>query len=93
MSKKKFYKVQLDAETIVCPLKMDKKEFTLGELAEGYYDNSEKITGGVVAMSGKLCVRPPYQRSYNMSRYDAGIYMIRIMTENGITTQRVSVVK
>ena len=64
MSKKKFYKVQLDAETIVCPLKMDKKEFTLGELAEGYYDNSEKITGGVVAMSGKLCVRPPYQRSY-----------------------------
>ena len=29
----------------------------------------------------------------NMSRYDAGIYMIRIMTENGITTQRVSVVK
>lgn len=29
----------------------------------------------------------------DMSRYDAGIYMIRITTETGITTQRVSVVK
>lgn len=64
MAKKKTYKVQLDAETIVCPLEMEKKEFTLGELAEGYYDNSEKNTGGIVAMGGKLCVRPPYQRSY-----------------------------
>ena len=29
----------------------------------------------------------------NMSRYDAGIYMVRITTEKGMTTQRVSVVK
>ena len=29
----------------------------------------------------------------DMSRYDAGIYMVRIVTENGMTTERVSVVK
>ena len=29
----------------------------------------------------------------DMSRYDAGIYMVRIVTENGMTTQRVSVIK
>ena len=64
MPKKKTFRVGLDVETIICPLKMTKKEFTLGELAEGYADNSEKNIGGVVAMNGKLCVRPPYQRSY-----------------------------
>ena len=29
----------------------------------------------------------------NMSRYDAGIYMVRIVTENGMLVRRVSVVK
>ena len=29
----------------------------------------------------------------NMSSFDAGIYMLRIATENGMTTQRVSVIK
>ena len=29
----------------------------------------------------------------DMSRFDAGIYMVRIVTENGMTTQRVSVIK
>ena len=29
----------------------------------------------------------------DMSRFDAGIYMVRIITENGMTTQRVSVIR
>ena len=29
----------------------------------------------------------------DMSRFDAGIYMVRIVTENGMTTQRVSVIR
>jgi hypothetical protein len=29
----------------------------------------------------------------DMSRFDAGIYMVRIMTDNGMTTQRVSVIR
>ena len=29
----------------------------------------------------------------DMSIYESGIYMVRIVTENGMTTQRVSVVK
>ena len=64
MTKKKNFSVTLDAETIVCPLEMTKKEFTLAELAEGYVDNSEKNIGGVTAMNGKVLVRPDYQRSY-----------------------------
>ena len=29
----------------------------------------------------------------DMSRFDAGIYMVRIITEKGMTTQRVSVIR
>lgn len=36
-------------------------ELTVRELAEGYSDNDE---GGVTAYSGKLDVRPPYQREF-----------------------------
>lgn len=64
MAKKKSFQVSLDAETVINPLKMTKKEFTLAEIAEGYADNSLKNVGGVVAMNGELCVRPSYQRSY-----------------------------
>ena len=64
MAKNKSFQVSLDAETVINPLKMTKKEFTLAKIAEGYADNSMKNIGGVVAMNGELCVRPPYQRSY-----------------------------
>ena len=40
------------------------KNVTLGELAEGYVDNSENVGGGVFAWGGKLIVRPEFQRSF-----------------------------
>ncbi len=36
-------------------------EITIGELAEGYVDNQE---GGVFGYSGRLDIRPPYQREF-----------------------------
>jgi hypothetical protein len=37
------------------------KELTIGELVDGYEDNSE---GGVKGYGGKLNIRPPYQREF-----------------------------
>lgn len=42
-------------------MKIELKEFTVRELSEGYEDNHE---GGVVGYSGKLDIRPPYQREF-----------------------------
>lgn len=42
-------------------MKIELKEITVRELAEGYDDNAE---AGVVGVSGKLDIRPPYQREF-----------------------------
>lgn len=39
-------------------------DITLGELAEGYVDNSDDIEGGVFAWNGNLNIRPKFQRAY-----------------------------
>jgi hypothetical protein len=42
-------------------MKIELKEITVRELSKGFLDNEE---AGVVAYSGKLDVRPPYQREF-----------------------------
>lgn len=42
-------------------MKIELKEITVKELTEDYEDNDE---GGVVGYSGKLDIRPPYQREF-----------------------------
>lgn len=42
-------------------MKIELKEITVRELAEGYMDNAE---GGVVGYGRKLDIRPPYQREF-----------------------------
>ena len=42
-------------------MKIELKEITVRELAEGYVDNEED---GVVGFGGKLDIRPPYQREF-----------------------------
>lgn len=42
-------------------MKIELKEITIKELAEGFEDNAEK---GVVGYGGKLDIRPPYQREF-----------------------------
>lgn len=42
----------------------DRNDITLGELAEGYIDNSENIEGGVFGWNGNLNIRPKFQRAY-----------------------------
>lgn len=42
-------------------MKIELKEITVRELAEGYEDNAEE---GVVGFGGKLDIRPPYQREF-----------------------------
>ena len=42
-------------------MKIEHKLFTIGEIANGYSDNQEE---GVVALGGRLNVRPPYQREF-----------------------------
>jgi hypothetical protein len=42
-------------------MKIELKEITVRELAEGYEDNDEE---GVVGYGGKLDIRPPYQREF-----------------------------
>jgi hypothetical protein len=42
-------------------MKIELKEITVRELAEGYADNDEE---GVLGYSGKLDIRPPYQREF-----------------------------
>lgn len=61
---KENFRIQLDAECITNPLDIHEETFTLRQLKEGYYDNSKKLSGEVVAMAGKLNVRPKFQRAY-----------------------------
>lgn len=42
-------------------MKIELKEITVRELAEGYQDNAEN---GVVGFGGRLDIRPPYQREF-----------------------------
>ncbi|MDR2426902.1 MAG: DUF262 domain-containing protein [Endomicrobium sp.] len=42
-------------------MKIELKEITVGELTNGYKDNAEN---GVIGFSGKLDIRPPYQREF-----------------------------
>lgn len=42
-------------------MKIELKEITIRELADGYKDNAEE---GVVGYGGKLDIRPPYQREF-----------------------------
>jgi hypothetical protein len=42
-------------------MKIELKEITVGELANGYADNEEN---GVVGYGGQLDIRPPYQREF-----------------------------
>lgn len=42
-------------------MKIELKEISVSELANGYQDNAE---GGVVGYDGKLDIRPPYQREF-----------------------------
>ena len=42
-------------------MKIELKEITVRELADGYKDNAEE---GVVGFGGKLDIRPPYQREF-----------------------------
>lgn len=42
-------------------MKIELKEITIRELADGYKDNAE---GGVVGYGSKLDIRPPYQREF-----------------------------
>lgn len=53
-------------------MKIELKEITVKELAEGYEDNDEE---GVVGYGGKLDIRPPYQREfiYKIKQRDAVI--------------------
>lgn len=53
-------------------MKITYKEITIRDLTDGFQDNEE---GGVVGYSGKLDIRPPYQREfvYNDKQRDAVI--------------------
>ena len=42
-------------------MKIELREITVAELAEGYEDNAEN---GVIGFGGKLDIRPPYQREF-----------------------------
>jgi hypothetical protein len=42
-------------------MKIELKEISVKELAEGYKDNAEE---GVTGYAGKLDIRPPYQREF-----------------------------
>ncbi|MBM2816239.1 MAG: hypothetical protein HW421_3001 [Ignavibacteria bacterium] len=57
-------------------MKIELKEITVRELAEGYKDNSED---GVVGYGGRLDIRPPYQREfiYKDKQRDAVIETIK----------------
>lgn len=43
---------------------VDVNNISLGELADGFVDNSEKVTGGVFGWNGNLEIRPKFQRAY-----------------------------
>jgi hypothetical protein len=57
-------------------MKIELKEITVRELAEGYKDNAEN---GVVGYGGRLDIRPPYQREfiYKDKQRDAVINTIK----------------
>lgn len=57
-------------------MKIELKEITVKELAEGYKDNAES---GVVGYGGRLDIRPPYQREfiYKDKQRDAVINTVR----------------
>jgi len=57
-------------------MKIELKEITVKELANGYKDKAEE---GVVAFESKLDVRPPYQREfiYKDKQRDAVINTIK----------------
>lgn len=57
-------------------MKIELKEITIRELADGYVDNAE---GGVVGYGGKLDIRPAYQREfvYNNEKRNAVIETVR----------------
>ncbi len=57
-------------------MKIELKEITVRELTDGYKDNDE---GGVVGYSGKLDIRPPFQREfiYKDKQRDAVINTIK----------------
>lgn len=57
-------------------MKIILKEITIKELAEGYQDNNE---GGVIGYSGRLDIRPPYQREfiYNDQKRNAVIDTVK----------------
>ena len=42
-------------------MKIERKEITIRELADGYTDDGDD---GVVGFGGKLDIRPPYQRAF-----------------------------
>lgn len=56
-------------------MKIEPKEITVRELADGYIDNAE---GGVVGFGGKLDIRPAYQREfiYKDKQRDAVIHTL-----------------
>src|SRR5580704_7100695 len=56
-------------------MKIELKEITVRELADGYQDNAEN---GVVGFGGKLDIRPPFQREfiYKNAQRDAVINTI-----------------
>jgi hypothetical protein len=56
-------------------MKIELKEITVRELADGYKDNAE---GGVIGFGGKLDIRPPYQREfiYKDKQRDAVIHTL-----------------
>lgn len=43
---------------------IDGKEPTLGQLYRGFSDTSDDVDGSVVALDGKLIIRPKFQRGY-----------------------------
>ena len=45
-------------------MKIELKEITVRELVDGYSDNSENEDGRIVGYSGRLDIRPPYQREF-----------------------------
>ena len=45
-------------------MNIERRQVTIGELIEGYEERGQDGIEGVVAFSGKLDVRPPYQREY-----------------------------
>src|SRR5215213_3440010 len=57
-------------------MKIELHELAINEVAEGYQDNAE---AGVVGYSGKLDIRPPYQREfiYKDKQRDAVIDSVR----------------